>query len=102
MSTVETEDIYRKTAPHLLNSYSFITPSQLAENLEPEEELLLTASSHSMVAQSLGVPELSGEIERAVWQVQRQLEKQKSDLIENQQKEEQSNKEAKSAEDLRR
>ena len=93
ISTSEIEEIYRKTAPHLLNSYSFLTPNHLAESTEPDEELLLTSSSHTMVAQSLGVPELSGEVERAVWQVQRQLEKQKSDLKENEQKAEQSSKE---------
>lgn len=72
------EAVYRKAAPDRLNSYTFVTRSQIDEGVDPEEHMLLTPTSHTLVAKSLGVPELSGEIERAVRQVQNSLEKEKT------------------------
>ena len=72
------ETIYRKTAPDLLHSYSFVTRSQVDDGVDPEEQILLTASSHSLVAKTLGVPELSGEVERAVRQISQRLETEKA------------------------
>ena len=69
ISTPEIESIYQKTSPDLLHSYEFVTRGQVEEGVDPKEEMLLQASSHTMVAQRLGVPELSGEVERAMWQV---------------------------------
>lgn len=46
------------------------------EGADPEEHMLLTASSHKLVAQSLNVPELGGEIERAFRQVEDTLARQ--------------------------
>ena len=36
----------------------------------------MTAGSHIKVAKVLEAPELSGEVERAVWQVEKQLRKE--------------------------
>ena len=72
------EAIYRKTAPGLLHSYSFVTRSQVDEGNDLEEQILLTASSHTLVARTLGTPELSGEVERAVWQISQRLDTEKA------------------------
>lgn len=37
----------------------------------PEERIILEAHSHVELAKVLDVPELSGEVERAVWQINR-------------------------------
>ena len=47
------------------------------EGSDPEEQMLLTGSSHKLVAKILNVPELAGEIERAVRQVEVGLARQK-------------------------
>ena len=59
-------------APHSPD-FHFVTASQIEDGTAPPDQLILTADSHDLVAKTLGVPELSGEIERAVWQVERQL-----------------------------
>ena len=71
------EDLYRKLAPKLEHSYTFVTASEVLEGTDPEERMILPAESHSVVAKTLEVPELSGELERAVGQVQKAIEKEK-------------------------
>jgi len=78
ISTPQIESIYRKVAPHLQNSFIFVTRSQVVEGTDPEEQMLLTASSHTLIAKSLNVPELSGEVERAVRQVEASLKREES------------------------
>jgi nitrogen-specific signal transduction histidine kinase len=70
------EQIYLRTAPNLQNSFTFVTRSQVMEGVDPEEQMLLTGSSHKLVAQTLNVPELGGEVERAVRQVEATLARQ--------------------------
>ena len=43
------------------------------EGADPEEQILLPASSHKLVAQTLKVPELATEVERAIRQVEATL-----------------------------
>ena len=68
------EQIYLKTAPKLQDSYTFVTRSQVVEGSDPEDQMLLTKDSHKLVAQSLNVPELGAEVERAIHQVEQTLE----------------------------
>jgi hypothetical protein len=70
------EQIYLRAAPNLMNSFTYVTRSQVLEGADPEEQMLLTASSHKLVSQTLNVPELSGEVERAVRQVEASLARQ--------------------------
>ena len=43
------------------------------EGADPEEQILLPGSSHKLVAQTLKVPELATEVERAIHQVEAAL-----------------------------
>lgn len=43
---------------------------QLTDGDIKKEQLLLPAGAHSEIAKQLEVPELSGELERAIWQVE--------------------------------
>ena len=72
------EQIYLKTAPNLQNSFTYVTRSQVMEGIDPEEQMLLTSSSHKLVAQTLNVPELAAEVERAAHQVENTLVRQKA------------------------
>ena len=38
--------------------------------------MVLPAGNHNVIAKTLGVPELSSEVERAVWQIGRALRKE--------------------------
>jgi hypothetical protein len=67
------EQIYLKTAPKLQNSFTYVTRSQVMEGADPEEQMLLPSSSHKLVAQTLKVPELATEVERAIHQVEATL-----------------------------
>jgi hypothetical protein len=55
--------------------FNFVTATEIEEKTAPEEKVILTRQSHVKISQRLQVPELSGEIERAVWQVNRALSK---------------------------
>jgi hypothetical protein len=79
VSTPKIESIYKTVAPNLQNSYHFVTRNQVLDGEDPREELLLTTDSHSMVSKTLHVPELSGEIERAVKQVTTSMKKQEEE-----------------------
>jgi hypothetical protein len=72
------EQIYLRTAPNLQNSFTYVTRSQVIEGSDPEEQMLLTGSSHKLVAKILNVPELAGEVERAVRQAEASLARQKA------------------------
>jgi len=74
--TPELESVYRKTVPNLPNSFTYVTKSQVEEGIDPDEKLLLTSSSHTLIAKNLGVPELGGEVERAVRQVETSLKRE--------------------------
>lgn len=79
VSTPQIENIYKTVAPNLQNSYHFVTRNQVLDGEDPREELLLTTNSHSLVSKTLQVPELSGEIERAVKQVTTSMKKQEEE-----------------------
>ena len=48
------------------------------EGADPEEQMLLTRSSHKLVAKTLNIPELGVEVERAVYQVEAALAQKKA------------------------
>lgn len=75
-SPKQIEDLYDKIAPDL--DYSFVTRNQILEGSLPPEQVILTEGSHVQIAKTLQVPELSGEVERAVWQVENALKKDES------------------------
>ena len=75
-SSPELETLYDKVAPGMHDSFAFVTAEQVEEGSDPEEKALLQASSHVEVAEFTGVPELSGEIERAMWQVEQKRKKE--------------------------
>jgi len=77
VASAEMEQIYLKTAPKLQDSYTFVTRSQVMEGSDAEDQMLLTKDSHKLVAQSLNVPELGVEVERAIHQVEQTLERAK-------------------------
>jgi hypothetical protein len=68
-STPTIEDLYDEVAPESPD-FNFVTAAQVEEKTAPEEKIILTAESHVKISKRLQVPELSGEIERAVWQVE--------------------------------
>jgi hypothetical protein len=70
VSTPEIEALYERLAPGMQNSFEFVTRAQVEEGGLKKEQLLLTADAHTDVSSSLQVPELSGEVERAIWQVE--------------------------------
>ncbi len=71
------EDLYEQVAPDAPD-FKFVTRTQVLDDSVPPEQIILPADSHDLVAKVTGVPELSGEVERAVWQIQRQFEREKS------------------------
>jgi hypothetical protein len=75
VSPRQIEDLYEKIAPETPD-FHFVTASQLVDGSAPPEKIILKANSHVQMAKVLGVPELSGEIERAVWQINRERKKQ--------------------------
>lgn len=70
VSTRNIENLYAKLAPGMEDSFEFVTAAQLKEGGIKKEQLLLTADAHVEVSKTLEVPELSGEVERAIWQVE--------------------------------
>lgn len=72
------EGLYEQVSPDAPD-FTFVTPSQVLDGTAPPEQIILPAECHDLVAKVTGVPELSGEVERAVWQIQNQfkLETQK-------------------------
>ena len=70
------EDLYERIAPDAPD-FTFVTTTQILENTAPEEKVILAENSHIEIAKVLEVPELSGEVERAVWQVGQGLNKER-------------------------
>lgn len=71
------EELYEQVAPDAPD-FTFVTQGQVLDGSAPPERIILPADSHNLVAKVTGVPELSGEIERAIWQIQRQFQKENS------------------------
>jgi len=84
VSSAELEAIYLKTAPHLQNSFNFVTRSQVLDGTDPEEQLLLPAGSHKVVAEQLKVPELVAELERAIHQIEEGLKREEAEKTQKQ------------------
>ena len=76
MSTTQIESIYNQTAPNLLNSFTFVTRSQVLEGTDPDESMLLQPGAHKLVALNLEVPQLAAEVERAIRQVKESLDRE--------------------------
>lgn len=79
-STAEIEEAYQSVAPEASNSFDFVTKAQVIDGEVPPEKMILKPSDHSFLAKSLGVPELSAELERAIHQVDRQLKQEAEEL----------------------
>lgn len=77
VSPPEIEELYEKVAPDAPD-FTFLTRSQVLDGSAPSERIILPADSHVVVAEVTGVPELSGELERAIWQIQRQFQREHS------------------------
>lgn len=75
VSTPQIEDIYQKYAPKHQNSFEFVTQSDIDAGDAAEEQMLLPAGAHVYVAEVLDVPELNGEMERAIWQIEQDYKK---------------------------
>lgn len=75
VSNEQLEDLYEQVAPDAPD-YHYVTRSQLLDGTAPKETLVLPAGNHNVIAKTLGVPELSSEVERAVWQIGRALRKE--------------------------
>jgi hypothetical protein len=73
-STATVEKVYDEIAPESPD-FVYVTAAQVEEKTAAAEKLILTRKSHLTLSQKLAVPELSGEIERAVWQVTQAMEK---------------------------
>ena len=76
VSTKQLEDLYEQIAPDAPD-YNFVTRSQLLDGSAAKETLILPSGNHNVIAKTLGVAELSSEVERAVWQVENALRKEK-------------------------
>jgi len=76
ISPPEVEELYEQVAPDGPD-FNYVTPSQVMDGSAPPEKMILPADSHDLVAKTTGVVELSGEVERAVWQIQRHFEREK-------------------------
>jgi hypothetical protein len=74
------ERIYSMTAPKLLHSFTYVTRSQVLEGRDPEELMLLKRGSHKLVANSLEVPELGAEVERAIRQAEESIEREAAEI----------------------
>ena len=77
VSPPEIEDMYEQVAPDAPD-FTFVTHSQVADGSAPPDQIILPAECHNLVAKVTGVPELSGEVERAMWQIQRQFKREQS------------------------
>ena len=71
------ESLFSTASPKPPISFTFVTRNQVVDSSDPEEQMILNASSHKVAAKTLNVPELALEVERAVWQVDRSLKKER-------------------------
>ena len=56
-----------------------MTTSQIEEGTVQKEQSLLPAGAHSVIAKELEAPELSGEVERAIWQIEQATKKEEKE-----------------------
>jgi hypothetical protein len=77
VSPPKIEDLYEEVAPDAPD-FTFVTASQVLDGSAPPDQIILPAECHDRVAKVTGVPELSGEVERAVWQIQRQFKQEQA------------------------
>ena len=73
------EKLYEQFSTKPLHNFEFLTASQVEAGEAQKEQQLLPAGSHVEISKQLEVPELSGEIERAVWQVERAFKKEEKE-----------------------
>lgn len=59
-------------------------PSSGDEKTAGDEKMLLTQASGRLLMKELDIPELEVELERAIWQVERSIRKQKEEQLEKQ------------------
>lgn len=79
-TTQAIEKLYNKFCPHPILDFEFVTRAQIEAGEVQKEEILLSAGAHNEAAKQLEVPELAGEVERAVWQVEQNLNKEEKEL----------------------
>jgi len=79
VSTPAVEAIYEQHAPYLQQSFEFVTRAQIEEGTAQKEQPLIPAGAHNTIATDLQAPELSGEIERAVWQIERAMKEEEKE-----------------------
>lgn len=70
------ESLYERFATGQKPQFEFMTRAQIEQGDTEKEKVILPAGAHNEAAKVLQVPELSGEIERAVWQVEQEFRKQ--------------------------
>lgn len=70
--------MYEQVAPEAPD-FTYVTRNQVLDGSAQAEQIILPAECHNLVAQVTKVPELSGEVERAVWQIQRQFKKERTE-----------------------
>lgn len=79
VSTPAVEGIYEQYAPYLQQSFEFVTRAQIEEGTVQKEQSLIPAGAHNVIAKSLEAPELSSEVERAVWQIEQAIQKEEAE-----------------------
>lgn len=83
ISPPEIEELYEEVAPDAPD-FTFVTRIQVLDGSAPPEQILLPSGSHTLVAKVTGVTELSNEVERALWQIHRQIERENAQQAEEQ------------------
>lgn len=76
------EEVYSKLAHGTPPPFKVSAETPSPTNVDLSEKMLLDDSSHTTLAQTLDIPELSAEIERAVRQVRKAIESQKELSVE--------------------
>lgn len=77
LSSQKLEDLYEDVAPDAPD-YKFVTKTQIDHGSVAKETLILPSGHHNSIAKAVSVPELSSEVERAVWQVENALRKEQA------------------------
>lgn len=76
LSTGTVERLYERFTNGQAQKFEFLTRTQVEQGEGEVEKLIMPAGAHNEIAQALQVPELSGEVERAVWQVEQQFKRE--------------------------
>lgn len=77
------EGIYESHVSDSRDVFTFVTAAEVEQGEALPERKLLSAGVHTEIAKTLQVPELSGEVERAVWQVNQGLKKEQQGQKDN-------------------